>query len=455
MLLMLDSAEELALEGFVRGNRSTESFGRVGKRVFAETSEDSVVGWGFTEGEGGFLGEDLAEGAVAEAKEDVGEVVAKAGEEKEDAGAAVVEEEEGEASSGYSSVPSGWEEVFSQAGKGSSVVEESSSVSGLEFEGVDEVEDEDEEDEFEDVEESEDTEDDDEFEEVEEAEEDEDEFEDVEEVEDEEDAEEDEDVEEVEDEGEDTEEVEDEDEFEDVEDVEDEDEFEDTEEVEEDTPTEVEEFTFDDESSGEEAEGVVEESSAKYGVEGEPAGYSGGLEFEDVEEVDDTDEDSEEEDVDGTDEDAEEEDVDTPTVPVEEVRTPQTKNPSSNEVSEPRRPTHKTRKRLPRKETPSSLGTPKEDRQTSHEPCPVHLETQPKTQKRRPKKTSTNTHTTDTAKRSPGIRRLEPIPATVREYVMANPDVCYNDVVKLYSLKQIKKELALGRIYRSGNKLGV
>ena len=46
MLLMLDSAEELALEGFVRGNRSTESFGRVGKRVFAETSEDSVVRWG-------------------------------------------------------------------------------------------------------------------------------------------------------------------------------------------------------------------------------------------------------------------------------------------------------------------------------------------------------------------------------------------------------------------------
>ena len=379
MLLMLDSAEELALEGFVRGNRSTESFGLVGKRVFAETSEDSVVGWGFPEGVGGFLGEDLS---VAEdpASKEVS---------TEDTTGEAAEE----ASTGYSSEPGGWGEVFSQFRKDAGVVEETPGVSGMEFEDVEEVEDEDEEEEFED--ESEDTED--------------------------------------------------EDEFEDVEEVEDEDEFEDTEDTEEDDPTEVVEFALDDTSSGEEE--VEEGSTDEYSVEEEPSGYSGGLEFEDVEEVDDDDEDTEEEYVEDSDEDTdvEEEDANTSPSSVEVVRTPKSSEVTPEEVSKPKKPAHKPRKRLSRQDASS----------TSQEPHPAIREAKPKSQKRRPKKTSTDTHTFDTPKRSPGIRRLEPIPATVREYVMANPDVCYNDVVKLYSLKQIKKELALGRIYRSGNKLGV
>ena len=408
MLLMLDSAEELALEGFVRGNRSTESFGRVGKRVFAETSEDSVVGWGFPEGVGGFLGEDLsveedpAAGEVS-AEDTTGEAAAGEVFEEETA-----EETAEEASTGYSSEPGGWGEVFSQFRKDAGVVGETPDVSGMEFEDVEEVEDEDE---------SEDTEDEEE---------------------------------EFEDESEDTE---DEDEFEDVEEVEDEDEFED---AEEDDPTEVVEFSLDDTSSGGEEEEVEEGSTDEYSVEEEQAGYSGGLEFEDVEEVEDDDEDTadveddEDSEEDGYVEDAdedttEEEDANTSPSPVEVVRTPQPKEVTSEEVSKPKRPARKPRKRLSRQDAPS----------TSQEPRPTSQEAKPKSQKGRLKKPSTNTHTFDTPKRSPGIRRLEPIPATVREYVMANPDVCYNDVVKLYSLKQIKKELALGRIYRSGNKLGV
>lgn len=409
MLLMLDSAEELALEGFVRGNRSTESFGRVGKRVFAETSEDSVVGWCFPEGGGGFLGEDLSVGADPAAKEVSTEETteeAAAGEvfEEETAAKEGSEEEtaEEEAFSGYSSVPSGWGEVFSQSRKDTGVVEETPGVSGMEFEDVEEVEDEDEdEDEFEDAEadESEDTEDEDEFE----------------------------DVEEVEDEDEDGE-------------------SEDAEDAEEDDPTEVVEFDLDDTSSGEEEEEVEEGSTDEYSSEEEPSGYFGGLEFEDVEEVEDADEDTEEEYVDDADEDTEEEeDAHTPPSPVEVVRTPKSREVTSEEVSKPKKPTHKPRKRPSRQDVPS----------TPQEPHLASQEAKPKSQKRRLKKPSTNTHTFDTPKRSPGIRRLEPIPATVREYVMANPDVCYNDVVKLYSLKQIKKELALGRIYRSGNKLGV
>ena len=393
MLLMLDSAEELALEGFVRGNRSTESFGRVGKRVFAETSEDSVVGWGFPEGVGGFLGEDLS---VAEdpASKEVS---------TEDTTGEAAEE----ASTGYSSEPGGWGEVFSQFRKDSGVVEETPGVSGMEFEDVEEVEDEDE---------SEDTEDEEEeFEDESEDTEDEDVFEDI-------------------------EEVEDEDESEEVEEVEDEDEFED---AEEDDPTEVVEFSLDDTSSGGEEEEVEEGSTDEYSVEEEQAGYSGGLEFEDVEEVDD-DEDTA--DVEDADEDTtEEEDANTPPSSVEVVSTPKSREVTPEEVSKPKKPAHKPRKRLSRQDAPS----------TSQEPHPTIREAKPKSQKGRLKKPSTNTHTFDTPKRSPGIRRLEPIPATVREYVMANPDVCYNDVVKLYSLKQIKKELALGRIYRSGNKLGV
>ena len=386
MLLMLDSAEELALEGFVRGNRSTESFGRVGKRVFAETSEDSVVGWGFPEGVGGFLGEDLSVAEDPAAKEVSAEDTTG-----EAAAGEVFEEETAEEAS---TETGGWGEVFSQFRKDSGVVEETPGVSGMEFEDVEEVEDEDE---------SEDTEDEEE---------------------------------EFEDESEDTED-------EDVEEVEAEDEFEDDEE---DDPTEVVEFSLDDTSSGEEEEEVEEGSTDEYSVEEEPSGYSGGLEFEDVEEVEDTDEDTEEyvEDADD-DTDVEEEDANTSPSPVEVVRTPQPKEVTSEEVSKPKRPAHKPRKRLSRRDAPS----------TSQEPHPTIREAKPKSQKRRPKKTSTDTHTFDTLKRSPGIRRLEPIPATVREYVMANPDVCYNDVVKLYSLKQIKKELALGRIYRSGNKLGV
>lgn len=392
MLLMLDSAEELALEGFVRGNRSTESFGRVGKRVFAETSEDSVVGWGFPEGVGGFLGEDLSVAEDPAAKEVSAEDTTG-----EAAAGEVFEEETAE----EASEPGGWGEVFSQFRKDAGVVEETPGVSGMEFEDVEEVEDEDE---------SEDTEDEEE------------EFEDVEEVEDE-----------------DVEDTEDEDEFEDVEEVEDEDEFEDTEDTEEDDPTEVVEFSLDGASSGGEEEEVEEGSTDESSVEEEPSGYSGGLEFEDVEEVDDDDEDTA--DVEDADEDTtEEEDANTSPSPVEVVRTPQPK-----EVSKPKKPAHKPRKRLSRQDAPS----------TSQEPHPTIREAKPKSQKGRLKKPSTNTHTFDTPKRSPGIRRLEPIPATVREYVMANPDVCYNDVVKLYSLKQIKKELALGRIYRSGNKLGV
>ena len=245
-----------------------------------------------------------------------------------------------------------------------------------------------------------------------------------------------------EDEFEDVEEVEDEDEFEDVEEVEDEDEFEDDEE---DDPTEVVEFSLDDTSSGGEEEEVEEGSTDESSVEEEPSGYSGGLEFEDVEEVDDDDEYTA--DVDDADEDTgvEEEVANTSPSPVEVVRTPKSSEVTSEEVSKPKKPAHKPRKRLSRQDASS----------TSQEPHPTIREAKPKSQKRRPKKTSTDTHTFDTPKRSPGIRRLEPIPATVREYVMANPDVCYNDVVKLYSLKQIKKELALGRIYRSGNKLGV
>lgn len=436
MLLMLDSSEELALEGFVRGNRSTESFGRVGKRVFAETSEGSVVGWGFPEVEGGFLGEDLSESAVeGEGFEE--ETAAEGSPEKEGFEEETVEEpsegeetveepsegeetvaeepSEEETSSGYSSAPSGWEEVFSQSRNDSG---DTFSVSGMEFEDVEEVEDEDK---FENTE--------DEEEEFEDAEV---EFEDVEEV-----------KEDAEDEG---------DEFEDTEDGEEE--FEDTEEDEEDTPTEVEEFTLDDTSSNEEAEEVEEDS-----VEEEPSGYSGGLEFEDVEEVDDADEDTEEEDVDDAEEASD---------PVEVVRAPKPREVALGEVSTPKRPTHKPRKRLPQQEYRHTASTSQEPYHTSstsqgysHTPSTPQesldssQEAKLKSQKRRPKKPSTNTHTSNTPKRSPGIRRLEPIPATVREYVMANPDVCYNDVVKLYSLKQIKKELALGRIYRSGNKLGV
>ena len=397
MLLMLDSAEELALEGFVRGNRSTESFGRVGKRVFAETSEDSVVGWGFPEGDGGFLGEDLSVVEDPAAKE----VSAEDTTGEAAAGEVFEEETAEEASTGYSSELGGWGEVFSQFRKDSGVVEETPGVSGMEFEDVEEVEDEDE---------SEDTEDEEE---------------------------------EFEDESEDTE---DEDEFEDVEEVEDEDEFEDTEDTEEDDPTEVVEFTLDGASSGEEEEEVEEGSTDEYSVEDEQAGYSGGLEFEDVEEVEDDDEDTGEEYVEDADEDTtEEEDANTSPSPVEVVRTPQPKEVTSEEVSKPKKPAHKPRKRLSRQDVSS----------TSQEPRPASREAKPKSQKGRLKKPSANTHTFDTPKRSPGIRRLEPIPATVREYVMANPDVCYNDVVKLYSLKQIKKELALGRIYRSGNKLGV
>ena len=397
MLLMLDSAEELALEGFVRGNRSTESFGLVGKRVFAETSEDSVVGWGFPEGVGGFLGEDLS---VAEDPA-AGEVSAEETTEEAAAGEVFEEETTAEDSpAGYSSEPGGWGEVFSQFRKDSGVVEETPGVSGMEFEDVEEVEDEDE---------SEDTEDEEE---------------------------------EFEDESEDTE---DEDEFEDVEEVEDEDEFEDTEDTEEDDPTEVVEFALDDTSSGEEE--VEEGSTDEYSVEEEPSGYSGGLEFEDVEEVDDDDEDTEEEYVEDSDEDTdvEEEDANTSPSSVEVVRTPKSSEVTPEEVSKPKKPAHKPRKRLSRQDASS----------TSQEPRPASREAKPKSQKGRLKKPSANTHTFDAPKRSPGIRRLEPIPATVREYVMANPDVCYNDVVKLYSLKQIKKELALGRIYRSGNKLGV
>jgi hypothetical protein len=406
MLLMLDSAEELALEGFVRGNRSTESFGRVGKRVFAETSEDSVVGWGFPEGVGGFLGEDLSVAEDPAAKE----VSAEDTTGEAAAGEVFEEETAEEASTGYSSEPGGWGEVFSQFRKDAGVVGETPGVSGMEFEDVEEVEDEDE---------SEDTEDEEEeFEDESEDTEDEDEFEDV-------------------------EEVEDEDEFEDVEEVEDEDEFED---AEEDDPTEVVEFSLDDTSSGGEEEEVEEGSTDESSVEEEPSGYSGGLEFENVEEVDDDDEGTEEEYVEDADDDTtEEEDANTSPSPVEVVRTPQPKEVTSEEVSKPKKPAHKPRKRLSRQDAPS----------TSQEPHPTIREAKPKSQKRRPKKTPTDTHTFDTPKRSPGIRRLEPIPATVREYVMANPDVCYNDVVKLYSLKQIKKELALGRIYRSGNKLGV
>ena len=203
------------------------------------------------------------------------------------------------------------------------------------------------------------------------------------------------------------------------------------------------EFSLDDTSSGGEEEEVEEGSTDEYSVEEEQAGYSGGLEFEDVEEVDD-DEDTA--DVEDADEDTtEEEDANTSPSPVEVVRTPQPKEVTSEEVSKPKKPARKPRKRLSRQDASS----------TSQEPHPAIREAKPKSQKGRLKKPSTNTHTFDTPKRSPGIRRLEPIPATVREYVMANPDVCYNDVVKLYSLKQIKKELALGRIYRSGNKLGV
>lgn len=423
MLLMLDSAEELALEGFVRGNRSTESFGLVGKRVFAETSEDSVVGWGFPEGVCGFLGEDLSvegdpsvkEGSTEETTEEatageVSEEETTAGEvfEEEPAEEAPAEEETAEeAPAGYSSEMGGWGEVFSQFRKGSGVIEETPGVSGMEFEDVEEVEDEDE---------FEDTEDEDEG------------FEDTEE-----------------DESEDTE---DEDEFEDVEEVEDEDEEEEFEDAEEDDPTEVVEFALDDTSSGGEEEEVEEGSTDEYSVEEEPSGYSGGLEFEDVEEVDDADEDTEEY-VEDTDEDTgEEEDANTSPSPVEVVRTPKSREVTSEEVSKPKKPTHKLRKRLSRQDAPYAPSTPQE-------PRPASQEAKPKSQKGRLKKPSTNTHTFDTPKRSPGIRRLEPIPATVREYVMANPDVCYNDVVKLYSLKQIKKELALGRIYRSGNKLGV
>ena len=394
MLLMLDSAEELALEGFVRGNHSTESFGLVGKRVFAETSEDSVVGWGFPEGVGGFLGEDLSVAEDPAAKE----VSA------EDTTGEVFEEETAE----EASETGGWGEVFSQFRKDAGVVGETPDVSGMEFEDVEEVEDEDE---------SEDTEDEEE---------------------------------EFEDESEDTE---DEDEFEDVEEVEDEDEFED---AEEDDPTEVVEFSLDDTSSGGEEEEVEEGSTDEYSVEEEPSGYSGGLEFEDVEEVEDADEDTadveddEDSEEDGYVEDAdedttEEEDANTSPSPVEVVRTPKSSEVTPEEVSKPKKPAHKPRKRLSRQDASS----------TSQEPHPTIREAKPKSQKGRLKKPSTNTHTFDTPKRSPGIRRLEPIPATVREYVMANPDVCYNDVVKLYSLKQIKKELALGRIYRSGNKLGV
>ena len=235
--------------------------------------------------------------------------------------------------------------------------------------------------------------------------------------------------------------------------MEDEDEFED---AEEDDPTEVVEFSLDDTSSGGEEEEVEEGSTDEYSVEEEQAGYSGGLEFEDVEEVEDDDEDTadveddEDSEEDGYVEDAdedttEEEDANTPPSSVEVVRTPKSSEVTPEEVSKPKRPAHKPRKRLSRQDAPS----------TSQEPHPAIREAKPKSQKGRLKKPSTNTHTFDTLKRSPGIRRLEPIPATVREYVMANPDVCYNDVVKLYSLKQIKKELALGRIYRSGNKLGV
>lgn len=372
MLLMLDSAEELALEGFVRGSRSTESFGRVGKRVFAETSEGSVVGWGFSEGEGGFLGDELSEGVVGSEEVVGGGTVA---------GESPAEEE-------APSAQGGWEEVFSQSRKDSGVAEDTFSVSGLEFEDVEEYT-EDEGEEFEDVEEIE---------------------------EDTEDRAEDEDFEDTEDEAE---------EFEDTED-----------EVEEDSPTEVEEFTLDDTSSGEEEEEVEEGSTDEYSSEEEPSGYFGGLVFEDVEEVDDADEDTEEENASAS------------PAPVEEVRSPQTEEATSEEVSNPKRPTHKPRKRLSQQESRPTPRAPRE----SHS---ARQESKPKSQKRRPKKTSPDTHTFDTSKRSPGIRRLEPIPATVREYVMANPDVCYNDVVKLYSLKQIKKELALGRIYRSGNKLGV
>lgn len=390
MLLMLDSAEELALEGFVRGNRSTESFGRVGKRVFAETSEDSVVGWCFPEGDGGFLGEDLSVEEEPASKEVSTEETTE-----EAAAGEVFEEEttEEEAPTGYSSEPSGWGEVFSQFRKDAGVVGETPGVSGMEFEDVEEVE-------------SEDTED--------------------------------EDVEEVE-----SEDTEDEDEFEDVEEVEDEDEDGESEDAEDD-PTEVVEFDLDDTSSGEEEEEVEEGSTDEYSSEEEPSGYFGGLEFEDVEEVEDAEEDTE--DAEDAEEDTEEEeDAHTLPSPVEVVRTPKSREVTSEEVSKPKKPTHKPRKRPSRQDAPS---TPQEPHLTSQE-------AKPKSQKRRLKKPPTNTHTFDTPKRSPGIRRLEPIPATVREYVMANPDVCYNDVVKLYSLKQIKKELALGRIYRSGNKLGV
>ena len=364
MLLMLDSAEELALEGFVRGNRSTESFGLVGKRVFAETSEDSVVGWGFPEGVGGFLGEDLSVEEDPASKEVFEE------ETTEEAAAGEVFEEE--TTAGEASETGGWGEVFSQFRKDSGVVGETPGVSGMEFEDVEEVEDEDE--------------------------------------------------------------------SEEVEEVEDEDEFED---AEEDDPTEVVEFSLDDTSSGGEEEEVEEGSTDEYSVEEEQAGYSGGLEFEDVEEVDD-DEDTA--DVEDADEDTtEEEDANTPPSSVEVVSTPKSREVTPEEVSKPKKPARKPRKRLSRQDASS----------TSQEPHPTIREAKPKSQKGRLKKPSTNTHTFDTPKRSPGIRRLEPIPATVREYVMANPDVCYNDVVKLYSLKQIKKELALGRIYRSGNKLGV
>ena len=285
------------------------------------------------------------------------------------------------------SAQGGWEEVFSQSRKDSGVAEDTFSVSGLEFEDVEEY---------------------------------------------------------TEDEGEEFEDTEDEaEEFEDTEDEAED--FEDTEdEVEEDSPTEVEEFTLDDTSSGEEEEEVEEGSTDEYSSEEEPSGYFGGLVFEDVEEVDDADEDTEEEDV----ADTEEENASASPAPVEEVRSPQTEEATSEEVSNPKRPTHKPRKRLSQQESRPTSRAPRE----SHS---ARQESKPKSQKRRPKKTSPDTHTFDTSKRSPGIRRLEPIPATVREYVMANPDVCYNDVVKLYSLKQIKKELALGRIYRSGNKLGV
>lgn len=418
MLLMLDSAEELALEGFVRGNRSTESFGRVGKRVFAETSEDSVVGWCFPEGDGGFLGDELSVAEATASKEvsteetteeaSVGEVFEEETAEEEGSEEETAEEE---AYSGYSSVPSGWGEVFSQFRKDAGVVGETPGVSGMEFEDVEEVEDEDE-----------------------------DEFEDVEEVESEDTEDEDEDVEEVEDEDE-------------------EGESEDAEDAEEDDPTEVVEFALDDTSSGEEEEEVEEGSTDEYSSEEEPSGYFGGLEFEDVEEVEDDDEDTadveddEDSEEDGYVEDAdedseEEEDAHTHPSPVEVVRIPQPREVTSEEVSKPRRTVHKPRKRLSQQESHPSPSTPQEPHLASQE-------SKPKSQKRRPKKTSPDTHTFDTSKRSSGIRRLEPIPATVREYVMANPDVCYNDVVKLYSLKQIKKELALGRIYRSGNKLGV